>query len=118
MNKKILFLMIVTFFIFFTSLTCYSADANLQWDTSSGATGYRLYYGTSSGNYSDTVDVGGTTGYTLTGLDEKLTYYLVVRAYDSDGESGNSNELVIVATSSGSATPAVPSAPTVLRIVE
>lgn len=114
MNKKILFLTIVTFFIFFTSLNSYSADVYLQWDASSGATGYRLYYGTNSGDYSNIVDVGDTAGYTLTGLDAKLTYYFVVRAYDSDGESGNSNELVIAASSS---TPAVPSAP-ILRVVE
>lgn len=115
MNKKILFLMIVTFFIFFTSINCYSANVYLQWDTSSGAIGYRLYYGTSSGNYSDMVDVGDTTGYSLTELDENITYYIVVRSYDNDGESGNSNELVIAGTSSA---PVVPSAPKSFTIVE
>jgi len=40
------------------------------------------------------VEVGGTTTeYTAT-LNEALTYYLVVRAFNDYGESGNSNELV------------------------
>ncbi|MCP4553773.1 MAG: fibronectin type III domain-containing protein [Bacteroidetes bacterium] len=84
-----------------------------MWDPSSGATGYTLYYGTSSKSYSIRVNVGDTTRYTMTGLNEKLNYYFVVRAYDNAGESGNSNELVIVATDSNDS---VPSAPTSLII--
>jgi hypothetical protein len=40
------------------------------------------------------IEVGAaTTEYTAT-LNEGLTYYLVVRAFNDYGESGNSNEVV------------------------
>jgi hypothetical protein len=46
----------------------------------------------SSGTYSDVVDAGMTTSYTISGL-APGTYYFAVRAYDASGnESGYSNE--------------------------
>jgi hypothetical protein len=52
-------------------------------------TGYRVYYGTLSGVYSDTLDVGANTSYTITGLDSSLTYYFSVTAYDFSGNESN-----------------------------
>ena len=60
--------------------------------TGSAPTGYKVKYGTSSGNYTATVDVGKATQKTITGLSNGTTYYFVVTAYDSAGESANSNE--------------------------
>ena len=51
----------------------------LSWDAVDGATGYRIYYGTSSPP-STTVDVGDTTTYTLSGLTNGQTYYVAVSA--------------------------------------
>ena len=34
----------------------YAGQLKLAWDPVSGATGYQLYYGTSTGNYSSSVD--------------------------------------------------------------
>lgn len=59
--------------------------------------GYKIYYGTSLGNYPDVVDVPDKTAmaYTLNGLVSKTTYYLVVTSYDVLGkESANSNVVV------------------------
>jgi hypothetical protein len=54
--------------------------------------GFKIYYGVSSGTYSDVVDAGMTTSYTISGL-APGTYYFAVRAYDASGnESGYSNE--------------------------
>ncbi len=57
--------------------------------------GYRVYYGHTSGNYSNKVDVGNQTSYEFTGLVSGQTYYIVTTSYDSAGnESPFSNEVV------------------------
>ena len=58
--------------------------------------GYRVYYGTSAGNYTTQVDInnGSTMNVTLSGL-ATGTYYIVVTAIDVDGrESVYSQEAV------------------------
>jgi predicted phage tail protein len=70
------------------------AGSMLAWDASSGeVTGYKIYYGTSQGTYNQNKDVGNVTQYALSSLPltEKQTYFFVTRAYNSAGESGNSN---------------------------
>jgi predicted phage tail protein len=70
------------------------AGPMLAWDASSGeVTGYRIYYGTTQGTYNQNKDVGNVTQYSLSSLPltEKQTYFFVARAYNSAGESGNSN---------------------------
>lgn len=54
-------------------------------------TGYKVYYGTSSGVYSTNVTAGNVTTYQMT-LPDGNTYYFAVTAYNSSGESGYSNE--------------------------
>jgi|SRR3972149_7704631 len=55
--------------------------------------GYKIYYGTSSGNYTQEVNVGNVNTYTLT-LADGATYYFTVTAYDTLGnESEYSNEV-------------------------
>ncbi len=79
------------------------AQAALAWDanTETDLAGYKVYYGTTSGQYASVVDVGNQTSYTLTGLQAGLTYFISATAYDTGGlESGHSNEVVY--SSSGS----------------
>ncbi len=55
--------------------------------------GYKIYYGTSSRQYTNSSDVGSNTTGTIQGLSAG-TYYFAVTAYDSYGnESGYSNEV-------------------------
>ena len=55
--------------------------------------GYKLYYGTTSGIYDHSIDVGNVTIYTLTGLTQGQGYYLAVTAYNAfNVESDYSNE--------------------------
>ncbi len=43
--------------------------------------GYKVHWGTESKNYTNSVDVGDTTTYTITGLTNGTTYYVAVKAY-------------------------------------
>lgn len=55
--------------------------------------GYKIHYGSSSGNYSATIDVGNVTSYTVDALTAG-TYYFSVSAYDLNGnESPGSTEI-------------------------
>ena len=67
--------------------------ATLAWDPSSGATGYKLYSGSSSKTYTNVTDVGNVTSNVVAGLVLGRTYFFAVTAYDSGGESDFSNEI-------------------------
>ncbi|MRS02929.1 hypothetical protein EG832_06855 [bacterium] len=74
----------------------FAGQAHLSWDASSspGVAGYKLLYGTSSRNYTQSLDVGNTTSYTVTGLDEGMKYYFAAAAYNTSSvQSGYSNEV-------------------------
>lgn len=75
--------------------------------------GYILYWGTSSGNYSDSQDVGAATQYTIPDLQDGLTYYFAVKAYDDGNESDYSQEIshTVATPNSSPTTPSVPSGP-------
>src|SRR2546422_7956024 len=73
-----------------------AAQVTLAWDpnTDPDLAGYKLYYGTSSGSYPFSVDVGNVTSYTLSALLEGRIYYFAATDYNlSLAESGFSNEV-------------------------
>ena len=68
----------------------------LAWDANSepDIAGYRLHYGTSSGIYTETIDVGNNTSATVATLTAGSTYFFVVTAYNTATlESEASNEV-------------------------
>ena len=69
----------------------------ITWQPSSGSdvAGYRLHFGTSSGYYEYTVDVGNVTQFTIEDLEPGF-YYYAVTAYNIEGyESDYSQERTI-----------------------
>jgi hypothetical protein len=64
----------------------FAATVTLAWDpnTEPDIAGYRLSYGTVSGNYSITVDVGNVTQWTVADLVAGQTYFFAVRAYNTE----------------------------------
>lgn len=68
-----------------------------QWGTSTGADGYRILWGTDSGNYSATADLGNITqlGPFSVGNFPKVSFYVAVEAYNNSGKSIPSNELAV-----------------------
>lgn len=79
-----------------TGMTQTSFAAN--WNSVSGATGYRLDVSTNSSFSSfvagfHNLDVGNTTSSSVTGLSAATPFYYQVRAYNAGGTSGNSNSI-------------------------
>ena len=74
-----------------------AGQVTLSWDsnTEPDLGGYRLYYGQSSRNYTANVDVGNQTTHTQSDLEDGVTYYFAVTAYDTNRttESDFSNEV-------------------------
>ena len=80
----------------FTALILLSGSAHalevtLGWSESTGATGYKLYWGTESGVYTNSMDVGNVLQGTISDLSDGA-YYFAVTAYNDVGESGYSPE--------------------------
>lgn len=85
------------------NLTAIAGDSqvSLSWTASTGAESYNIKRATTSGGaYSTVASNIYTNSYTDTGLTNGTTYYYVVTAVNSAGESANSNE--------ASATPQAP----------
>jgi hypothetical protein len=69
---------------------------NLAWapsPSSPNIDGYRIYYGTASGNYSEHLDVGMVTSAKVPNATSGGTYFYVVVAYKGALESPPSNEV-------------------------
>src|SRR5437762_5632898 len=73
-----------------------SQGVSLAWDASTGTSvaGYIVHYGSSSGVYTNSLDVGSQLTATIPGLLDSATYYFAVTARDATGlESIPSNEI-------------------------
>jgi hypothetical protein len=78
-----------------------SSSVKLAWnansatnDPATNTAGYKLYFGFSSGKYTQSTNVGNTTSATESNLVSGTAYFFVVTAYNSAGlESSPSNEV-------------------------
>jgi hypothetical protein len=71
-------------------------SVTLAWDPSTNidVSGYNIYYGSSSGNYTNQVSVGNVTNVTISDLLEGVTYFFAATASGTSGlESDPSNEI-------------------------
>jgi hypothetical protein len=74
-----------------------AATVTIAWDKNleSDIAGYKMHYGTTSGSYDYSVDVGNYTSSAISGLAEGTTYYFAATAYNTNNiESSLSEELV------------------------
>src|SRR3972149_2475976 len=114
-NAYRLFLVAIFFLISYgITNPAYSGQAILSWDpptTNADGTnltdlaGYKVYYGSTSGNYNTVIDAANVTSYTVTNLTNNATYYFATTAYDtSANESGYSNEASMTITGTSDTT--------------
>lgn len=85
------------------AVTAFAGTTSLVWDppaTNTDGTpltdlaGYKIYYGTTPGSYTNIIDVGNVTTSVVNNLTDGLAYYFAATAYDSAGiESSFSNEV-------------------------
>lgn len=81
--------------------------ADLRWNVTSGATSYNVKRATTSGGPYGTIGSGVTsTAYADTSALNNTTYFYVISAINTTGESGNSSQ--VSATPQGSGPPAPP----------
>src|SRR5262245_24484518 len=77
--------------------TAHAGTINIAWDPVSDPdlSGYRVYYGSASRTYAQSVDVGNVTSTTISGLADCTTWFLAVKAYNSSGTESTtySNEV-------------------------
>lgn len=88
-----------------TGLTATSASAqvNLSWNASTGATGYYVKRGTTTGGPYTQISAQASTTYADNSVTNGTKYFYVVSSYNSYGQSANSAEV--------SATPTAPATP-------
>lgn len=84
-------------------VTAGNAQVSLSWTASNGATLYYVRRSATSGGPYAQISTPSATSYTDTGLTNGTTYFYVVSAYNSAGQSADSSEV--------SATPTAPSTP-------
>lgn len=97
--------------LFFFNTECFSAQIKITWSPNieKNVVGYKVYYGDSSRNYNNSVDVGNRTSYTIANLVEGNTYFIGITAYDSNGkESDYSDELSSEASTPSNSSPLLP----------
>ena len=81
-----------TLLILIAGRSAFAGSAALAWNpvTDSDLAGYRVYYGTSAGNYTSSVDVGNVTATTISTLTDCTNYFFGVKAYDTAGNESTS----------------------------
>ena len=108
-----------------TAYVAHAGEITLSWNpptTNEDGTpitdlaGYTVYYGTESGNYSQSTNVGNVTTYQAIGLTDGATYYFSVTAHDTSGnESAYADEKFILIAAPDMTTPDKPTAITCIQ---
>jgi len=91
---KFIVLVLIICALHLIPLMTYAAQITLAWDASEGpVTGYKVHYGTTSGDYEYIANIGNYTSCSISGVKEGATYYFAVKAYSVSSESDFSDEI-------------------------
>ena len=99
-----LFIVLLVLSLLFPVTALQAAEVTLAWDQNPepSVQGYRVYYGTTSGVYTDVVDAGSRTDCVISGLDPGVTYYFACTAYSATGDESNFSGEIVYASNTGS----------------
>ncbi len=99
--KKLLligFIILMTVTSLFAPPASQTASVNLAWDydfSTNYVSGFKLYVGGNSGNYTNSVTVGTVTNGSILNLQRGATYYFTATAIGTNNlESDYSNEII------------------------
>lgn len=83
-----------------------AAQVTLRWNASleENITGYVVHFGTRSGQYDQSIDVGKAQRVTISDLEPGRTYYFAATAYDSYGFSSDAGAELAFSVPAGNAT--------------
>lgn len=92
MKKFKSFLLSFVLLLLTATMSFGQSPVSLNYDALPGAVGYKVYYGTSSGNYNGTgavqgnspIDVGNATSTVIEGLSNNSIWYFKIVGYDSN----------------------------------
>ena len=86
---------VLTIVLFWMS-PVFSETVIAEWDanTEPDLAGYNIYYGTESGNYDQSIDVGNNISWIIDNFVVSAIYYFTVTAYDSSGNESDFGEEV------------------------
>src|SRR5262245_53794625 len=100
-----------------TGLAATAGNAQIQliWNPVPGATGYNVKRATTSGGPYTTLATVSTTSYTDTAVTNGTTYFYVVSAFNSAGESANSSQVSATPPPANFALSANPTSLTIIR---
>jgi hypothetical protein len=93
---RILAVLILSTLLAFVAGPLFGAQVTLTWDAATGQSisGYKIYYGTASRNYTTFIDAKNVTSIPVTGLQDGTKYYFAATVYnEAKVESGFSNEV-------------------------
>lgn len=96
LSYRVAQLLVFGLFLCRLSTGLFAQSVMLAWDPNLAPdiVGYRLYGGTSSGVYTQSIEVGNVSSVALSGLQAGTSYFFVVTDYDTIGqESAFSNEV-------------------------
>ena len=91
---KFILVLLIPCTLYLVTPIAYAAQVTVSWNASVGpVSGYEMHYGTTSGDYDYSVNVGNSTSCTISGLQEGVTYYFAATAYNDIDESDYSDEI-------------------------
>jgi len=93
-NKHFFYVLLACLLALFTAQGLWAASITITWDRNQepDIAGYKVYWGTASGSYSDSATINDTATdpptatYTIDGLDVGTTYYFAIKAFDLAGQ--------------------------------